>query len=723
LERRDLVLLVDDDAMVRTLVRAALVKRGLEVVEAGSGSEGLAAFQVRKPDIILLDAVMPGMDGFTACRELRALPEGEHVPLVILTGLDDDESVALAYESGATDFFVKSPQMTLLAERIRYLLRTARMRAELVQSRAKLAKAQRIARLGSWEWEPARRIVFASEECCRLLGLAVTGEGIAEETFIPVFYPNGPEAFRFEVLAGIKSGRSHRLQGEVLGGEGARYIEVEVEADRDERQHIVRVSGTVQDVTERRRAEEEMRRLANYDGLTGLANRNLFRGRFEEALEEAYRKTENLAVLFIDLDRFKVVNDTLGHAAGDALLREVAVRLNGAVRSRDTIGRSGRERHSSAVARLGGDEFVILLRNLSDKADAARVAERVLDALRKPVMVDDNECWVGASIGIAAFPEDGASAEELLAHADAAMYAAKAAGRDGYKAYTRSDVQPSVEKLKFEGDLRKALEREELRLHWQPIIDVSTGTISGAEVLMRWQRGDKMISPGDFIPLAEETGLIIPMGEWALEMACRQVKAWHDQGLPLIYVGVNVTSNHVQRRDLLQVVRRVLDSSGLAAQYLSIEITETGMMDFFEPTLKSLQELRDIGVRIAIDDFGTGYSSLSYLKRLPVSMLKIDRSFVTDVAEDADDEAIVSAISGLARSLSLSVVAEGVETSAQRSHLSKHGVNLMQGYYFSRPVPPAEFEKLLVETRNGTPRLDWIQAEPAAERSAASGAR
>ncbi len=709
----DLVLLVDDDPIMRTLVKAALKQRGFDVVDAGGGDAALAKFGEQRPDIVLLDAMMPDKDGFQTCRELRARPEGEHVPVVMLTGLDDDESIVRAYESGATDFFVKSPQMTLLAERVRYLLRTSRMREELVRSRTKLAKAQRIARLGSWEWDVAARSVSASKECLRILGLPEWQEDVPEEQFVSVFYPNGVDAFRFEILAGIKTGRSHRVAGEVRSGEEVRFIEVEVEAEREGAHHIITVSGTVQDVTERRQSEEHMRRLANFDSLTGLANRNLFRSRFEEAIVQARREDTTLAVLFIDLDRFKVINDTLGHAAGDTLLREVAARLNRSVRSRDAIGRTagraGRDGENASVARLGGDEFIIMLQDIAQPEDAAKVSERILESLGKPVMVEGNECWVTGSIGVACFPRDGENAELLLAHADAAMYEAKAAGRNAFRFYSESGGGPSVEKLRLESDLRKALERDELILHWQPIVNVDTGKIGGSEVLMRWQRGDKLVSPGDFIPLAEQTGLVIPMGEWALEMACRQLKSWQDAGLDPFYVGVNVTSNHVQQRDLVSVVRKVLLASGLKPEYLALEITETGLMDFAESTMRVLQSLRDMGVRVAIDDFGTGYSSLSYLKRLPITTLKIDRAFVKDVADDADDEAIVSAISGLAKSLSLSVVAEGVETVEQRAHLRTAGVLLHQGYYYSRPVPAEKFEELLRATSGSGVREEWIE--------------
>ena len=704
--RPDSVLLVDDDPMVRMLVKSALVQRGLDVTDVAGGRDALASFRQHRPDIVLLDAMMPEMDGFQTCRELRALPDGEHVPVIMLTGLDDEQSIARAYESGATDFFIKSPLMALLTERIRYLLRTARMREELVIGRAKLAHAQRIARLGSWEWNLRRRIVVASEECYRLIGLPFAEEDFPEEKFFTAFFPDGVDAFRYEVLAGLKTGRSLSLHGLVRIPEGTRTIEIEVE--RDEAAHVVHIVGTIQDVTERRQAEEHVQRLANYDSLTGLANRNLFRSRFEEGITKARRNNEQLAVLCIGLDRFKVINDTLGHAAGDALLLEVAMRLNRSVRSRDAMARKVRDGENAAVARLGGDEFIVLLSDLAAPGDAGRVADRILEALKRPVVIDGQECWVGASIGIASFPDDGDSAEMLLARADAAMYEAKTAGRGVWRAYQSSQVNPGMETLRFEGDLRKALQRGELRLYWKPIVDISTGKIVGCEALMRWQRGDKLVSPAEFIPLAEETGLIIPMGEWALETACTQMSEWNKAGLDGIYVGVNITSKHVQQRDLLKVIKQVLAASHLPADRLVVEITETGLMDFIDSTLRTLTALRELGVRIAIDDFGTGYSSLSYLKRLPISTLKIDRAFVKEVDHDMDDAAIVSAVSGIARSLSLSVVAEGVETVEQSAVLFEHGVKLMQGYYYSRPAPAADFEKLLRATSGSSFRTDWI---------------
>lgn len=696
---QDRVLLVDDDPAMRLLVKTGLTQRGFTVSEACDGSAGVEAFRAQRPDIVLLDAEMPRMNGFDACKAIRALPEVEHVPIVMLTGLNDDASIARAYESGATDFYVKSSQMTLLAERVRYLLRTARMSVELVRSRARLAKAQRIARLGAWDWDLVRRTVSASAETLRILGLPEQEEVVPEEDFVRRFYADGVDAFRFEVLSSLRAGRVYRLAGTLHLPDGPHAVEIELEADRTAGA-ITRVNGTLQDVTERRRAEEQVRRLANFDSLTGLANRNLFRRRLEEALAAARRDRRSLAVLMVGLDRFKQVNDSLGQQAGDTLLREAAARFSGVAHGRDrgAAARAASGGENAALARLGGDEFALILFDLHERADARHSAERILEVLHRPFLIEGDECWVTASVGIAVYPGDADSAEHLLVRADSAMREAKAGGHDTYRFYEAARGATSAERLRMEADLRRAIERDELRLHWQPIINVDSGRVSGAEALMRWQREGRLVPPAEFIPLAEQTGMIVSMGEWALETACRQLAEWRRNGLAPIYIGINLAASHVQQRDVPRQVNDVLIANGLPPEALSLEITESLLLEFAEPTLGGLAALRELGVRIAMDDFGTGYSSLSYLKRLPVTTLKIDRSFVVDVADNADSAAIVSAITGLARSLSLSVVAEGVETVAQHDSLRAHGVTTMQGYLFSKPIPAAEFNGLLGKT-------------------------
>jgi len=697
----DKVLLVDDEPTVRALLRAGLSRRGFEVTDVASGAELIERFRALQPDILLVDAVMPGMDGFEACRAIRALPEGGLVPIVMLTGLDDDTSIARAYDSGATDFYVKSNQMTLLAERLRYLLRTARMQQELARSRARLARAQRIARLGSWDWNLRERRVDASPETLRILGLPEGEPRVPEARFVGQFYAGTVDAFRFEVLAGRKTGRAHRLEGRVQSGGAGRPIEIEVDAERDASGAIVGVAGTVQDVTERRQAEDKLRRLESFDALTGLANRVRFRIRFEETLRGSRAGDRSLAVLAVGLDRFKRVNESYGHAAGDELLREAAARVVRSLRGHDVVAYGLHEDEGTELARLGGDEFGVLLTRLSSGDDIAVVARRLLEALRRPYRVGDNECWITASIGSAAFPQDGDGAEKLLARAEAAMRAAKAGGRDTHRAYEPRFGAPRNGTLRAESRLRRALERSELRLHWQPIVDAASGTIAGAEVLMRWERDGTLVPPAEFIPLAEETGLIVPMGEWALDAACGQLADWRRRGLPPLYVGVNVAASHVQQRDIHTQVRQVLERHRLEPHALALEITESLLMDLVEPTLRGLHRLRELGVQIAIDDFGTGYSSLSYLKRLPVGTLKIDRSFVRDIASDADDAAIVSAIVGMSATLQLGTVAEGVETAAQCDALRRNGVQRLQGYHFGRPEPADAFERRLVTATAG----------------------
>ena len=687
------VLLIDDDPVVRKLIRAALVKRGMQVTEAANGEAGLAAWRDGRAEIVLLDALMPAMDGFATCQALRTLPGATHVPVVILTSLDDDASIARAYESGATDFFVKTPQMTLLAERIRYLLRTARMREELAQSREKLATAQRIARVGSWEWELQARSMRASSACFDLLGLPETDQAVAEQGFIERFYPDGVDAFRFAVLAGLKSGQSHQLEGAVLRHDGMHALEIDVQAELDANQVIARVVGTLHDITERRAAEQKIRQLADFDGLTGLPNRNFFRASLDEAIQHAKLHAGALAVLVVNVDRFTLINETYGRVGGDVVLREVAQRLARTLKR--VLPGAQVDVDRAQLARIGADEFVALLPAPGDSTQLAAIAQEMIDALRAVIHVQGQECWLATNVGIARYPLDGDSAEILLAHASTARAAAKSAGRYTYRLYASNQAQHDVAQLQLERDLRKAVAQNDLRLHWQPIVDARSGRIVAAEALMRWQRGTELIAPSAFIPLAEDTGLIFAMGEWALQTACQQIHAWTLAGLPAIAVSVNLSSAHVQQRDLPAAITRILQDTGCPPEQLRIEITETGLMDFSESTLQTLRAIRALGVRIGIDDFGTGYSALSYLKRLPVSVLKIDRSFVRDVAGDAGDTAIISAICGMAQTLSLQTIAEGVETAAQCAALQRCGVQWMQGFYFSAAQPPEVFAQLL----------------------------
>jgi diguanylate cyclase (GGDEF)-like protein/PAS domain S-box-containing protein len=443
------------------------------------------------------------------------------------------------------------------------------------------------------------------------------------------------------------------------------------------------------DVTQQRRAEETLRHRAYHDDLTGLPNRLLFRDRFGQALGLARRSQQTLATLFFDLDRFKTINDTLGHDVGDRLLQGVSQRLLGLKRAGDTL------------ARLGGDEFLLLVSNVRHLEDAAKAAENFLRALRPAFQLDGHELHVTASAGISLFPFDGDDPDTLVKHAEIALYRAKERGCDAYEIYSPQMNARALERLVLENELRRALERNEFELSYQPQVDVERGTIVGTEALIRWRRsGGEVMLPSDFIPLAEDAGVIGPLGDWVLRGACAQIREWRRAGLPPLRIAVNLSASQFQRDSLIADVESTLEQTALEPAALQLELTESAIMRNPDQGAASLRQIRSMGVGVAIDDFGTGYSSLSHLKRFPISALKIDRSFVRDCLRDPDDAAIVTAIISMARSLRLEVVAEGVETAEQVAFLRERGCVEMQGFYFSRPLGAQAFAGLVGERRH-----------------------
>jgi diguanylate cyclase (GGDEF)-like protein len=438
------------------------------------------------------------------------------------------------------------------------------------------------------------------------------------------------------------------------------------------------------DITTRKRDQERLKFLANYDQLTSLPNRGLFNQRLERALAHAQRFNKGLALLFMDLDRFKNVNDTLGHEAGDSVLKEVAAILTGCVREIDT------------VARLGGDEFVILIEGVTDVRQVGSVGHKLMRAMAEPLLLGGHECSVTASIGISTYPADGSDGATLLKNADIAMYRAKEQGKNNVQFYTPTMNIHSVQRLTLEASLRRALQREEFLLHYQPKLDIASGRVTGMEALVRWKRPDSgMISPAEFIPLAEETGLIVAIGEWVLRAACEYTQLSHPGGTPPLRVAVNLSARQFTQASLVSDVARILDLTGLGPEALELEITESMVMGNPEQAIQTLRQLKSMGIALSIDDFGTGYSSLGYLKRFPLDHIKIDRSFIKDIPEDNDDATITRTIIAMAHNLRLKVIAEGVETEAQMDFLRQHGCDEIQGYYFSRPLPGSEFTALL----------------------------
>lgn len=698
-QKKELVLVIDDDVSIRDLARHVLTAQGFLMISADNGTQGLQLFQERKPDIVMLDVMMPEQNGFDVCTALRRLPEGKHTPVLMITSLDDVESIDRAYQAGATDFVTKPFNWPLLCHRLRYMLRASHAMSDLTKSRETLADAQRLAGLSSWEWDLESNIVYWSKEIYARFGVPEDSVNSNSDSFWNLIHPDDRDAVKEAFVAAIKAEKPCNQDYRIVLPNGAtQIIHVQGRTEYDIDGRALRMHGTIQDITERKRAEEQIRHLAFYDSLTSLPNRMLFREQLNQALQSARREERYVAILFLDLDNFKRVNDTLGHTIGDLLLQDVGARLAQCIRAEDSLARSPSAQPNLTVARLGGDEFTVLLGRIANTQDAAKVAQRILDSLSESTFVDGHELFVSASIGIAVYPFDGEETETLIKNADAAMYHAKSDGRSRYHFYNPSMNASALEKLNLERSLRKALDRDEFVLYFQPLVHGTSGEIIGNEALLRWRHPERgLIAPGEFIPLAEETGLIVPIGQWVIETACKQNIQWQRAGLPSVPVMVNLSTIQFHDPKLVSKVEDVLRETGLDSRYLTLELTESMLMQDSEHNITTLLELRRLGVGLAIDDFGTGFSSLNYLKRFPVDHLKIDQSFVRDITQDMGNSAIALAIIALARSLNLGVVAEGVETTEERDFLRSNGSPDMQGYLFCQPQPAESIAQLWLQ--------------------------
>jgi diguanylate cyclase (GGDEF)-like protein len=703
------VLVVDDDITARLLARQALGKENFTVIEAQDGVAALELFQEMQPDIVLLDVEMPGPNGFEVCQQLRRFPCGKLVPILMATGQDDIDSVRLAYEAGATDFVTKPFNWKILAHRLRYMVRasdTTEQLHELQKSESRLGNAQRIARLGNWEWNLNNNEIYLSEQLYQMMEMRRGVAKLSYRGFINKLPHGERQDFRRWIHDLVHNDQEDLRQSwnHSIAQSDGRTLDVQHQAEvfYDENGTAKLVSGTVLDVTELKQAQEKIIHMAHFDSLTGLANRSVFRERVELAMERAKRHGHIGAVLFLDLDNFKRINDTYGHSIGDKLLQEVARRLANTVRSSDSICdmhlRPATDRNM--IARLGGDEFTVLLPKIRHITDAENIARRILDSMEFCINLSGHEFVVTPSIGIAIFPDHGEDVESLLKNVDAAMYCVKHAGKNGYELFVNSMNAMVKRRLEMETCLRRAIEDNELSINYQPQVDIQSGRIIGVEALLRWNSAELgMVSPVEFIPVAEETGLISPIGEWVLREACRQVKKWRDDGLPEIKVAVNLSVGQFAKQSIDKLVSQVLLETGLPVHCLELEITENMLMDDVEGAVETLHKLKALGVYLAIDDFGTGYSSLSYLKRFPIDKLKVDRSFIINVTTDKGDASVTQAIIALAHNMGLTVTAEGVEEASQLEFLRQNNCEEVQGYYFSRPLTVRDMEIFLQSSK------------------------
>ncbi len=703
-----LILVVDDDDGQRLLAGAALRQGGFAVVEASDGARALVAFQREQPDVVLLDVVMPELDGFAVCEALRQLPGGQYCPIVLVTGLDDIESIERAYEVGATDFITKPIQWLVLHHRVRYILRASQTE-ETMRKLSWVVERNPISILIT---DAHGIIEYANPRFSQVSGYSL--EEIRGNTpyFLQTSTLSAEEYQRLQqaiATGGVWQGElcNRHKDGEFF------WETAQVSAIRDSSGAITNFVWLREDITTRKRAEERIRFLAHYDDLTQLPNRAMLQDRLREAIETARLHSRMLAVMLIDLDRFKRINDSLSHRVGDLVLRETARRLRESLRHNDYVGIARPETPlpQDLLARLGGDEFVVLLTDIGHVDDVTRVAQRAFAVLAKPFMIESNEVFIGCSMGIALFPRDGTSMESLLKNADIALYHAKDQGRNNYQFHSDGMNNSAVQRMTLEDRLHKALGNRELSLHYQPQVALTSGRIVGMEALLRWSNPELgTVPPLDFIPVAEETGLIVPIGEWVLQTACNQALVWRKEGLPTLRMAVNLSVRQIADARFVERVAKILAETGLSPTLLEFEITESFLMK--EDVLDTLKAFKRMGIQLTIDDFGTGYSNLAYLRRFPIDRLKIDRSFVQGIHCGEDQDAIAATIIAMARSLRLGVVAEGVETDTQLEFLRELKCDEIQGYYFSRPHPPEQIGLLLRDALGSGLDTEWHGSRP-----------
>jgi diguanylate cyclase (GGDEF)-like protein/PAS domain S-box-containing protein len=690
------ILIVDDIPANLAIAVNYLEDNDFNVLVAQDGQEGLERAQLVKPDLILLDVMMAGLDGFQTCSRLKSIESTRDIPVIFMTALTETSDKVKAFAVGAVDYVGKPLQVEELLARIRTHLTLRVMQEQLIAQNAKLHVSELY----------YRRLFESAKDGIVLLDLAsgnisdvndsvvdmlgYTRSHYVKKKFLDVLpFRNIPACQA--ALANLRSGESVSFEHWVMESDGKSPVDVEFFGN------VYMVDGTMiaqcnlRDITARKRAESRIRHMALHDSLTGLANRTLLRDRLSQAISLASRNKEQVAVLLLDLDLFKHINDSLGHHIGDGVLQGVATRLRAALRESDI------------VARLGGDEFVVALPVVSNLQQIEEVAQKLIGSLREPFYIESHEIHICGSIGIARYPNDGDNAGALLRTADLAMYAAKASGHGQYKFFTAELSIAPQRRLLLEKDLFAACRREEFILHYQPLVAANSRSITAVEALMRWNHPQHgMISPLEFIPMLEDLDLIVGVGKWALKTACLQSVAWQMEGLQPVRMTVNVSPSQFYHDDLVKTVEEALLESQLDPGLLELELTETLSLDESELTLHIMDRLKHLGVSLSLDDFGTGWSSLSYLRRFPLDRLKIDRVFMRGIETEPAAKALVSGIIGLARSLGMASIAEGVETMEQLRFLEEKGCAEFQGFLYSPAVSATECGALMRAAQLGT---------------------
>ena len=679
-----LILVIDDDAVIRSMLVKALQKQNYNTLDASNGADGIELFRQQRPDLVLLDVLMPVMNGFETCQSLCRLDPQRTVPIIMLTGLDDVTSVDKAFDVGATDFITKPINWSLFSQRVRYALKSREMDVELRKNRLRVEYALKVALLGYWDWD-----LKTDEFTIPMAVLDMLGIDRGHKLIFPELISYVPEEDRDRVKHAFNDARKsgtcfvleHRLKG-IDNTERYVYQQCDVLMDDDKKPRYV--LGTIQDITALKRAEDMILHQAYHDLLTDLPNQTLFTERLTHAIKVAEHAHHQVAVVNIDIDRFKVINETLGHDIGNELLVAFAGFLRCSVNAGDTI------------ARLSGNEFAILLESPASTEEISQTLTNLNQTLKENTFdLVGQKVFISLSMGVAIYPDDEVDAINLIQCASSAMRKAKALGGDQEHFYTQDMNRRVDDRLQMEADLHNALEQGELELFYQPQLATESSRVVAIEALVRWRhKRHGLVPPIRFIPLAEETGLIHSLGQYVLEHAIKQAKDWSLQGYDL-NIGVNLSARQFNQSDLVEQIKLLIEKYEMNPANIDLEITETTAMQDAENSISKMHRLKELGVKLSMDDFGTGYSSLSYLHRFPLDVIKIDRSFVKDIKGNSDGGAIAKAVIAMAHSMNLKVIAEGVETKAQYEFLKEHGCEVLQGYLISKPLPVTELEMFL----------------------------
>ena len=691
-----LVLVADDDPMIRLLVQQALDSRFYQVVPAVNGQEALELFESTTPDLVLLDVMMPIINGFDLCSAIRATKQGEHVPIVMLTGLNDAKSIQQAFSVGATDYCEKPVNWELLPYKINYILRAASTFCELQESEERYSLVARGANDGLWDWDYKDDRVYFSPRWKSMLGFSEDAIGNDPLEWIDRVHPEDRSRVINELYAHKIAQTSHfECEYRIKNIEAKyRWMMCRALAVRDESGVAYRMIGSHTDITDRKLAEEKLEFDAVHDALTGLPNRILFLDRLSHCIELSSRRINySFAVLYLDLNRFKIINDSLGHLLGDQLLIEIGSRIQDVIRKGDTL------------SRIGGDEFVILCEDIEDITVVTNLADRIQMKLSRPIDLNGQKVVVGCSIGITESSIGYKRPEDMLRDADSAMYRAKVDSSSSYEIFDLTMHRETMNVLQIESDLRLALETGQFEIYYQPIVEIDKGEVSGFEALIRWNHPKLgLLLPEEFLDVANDSRLIVPLGRWVLARACKQMQLWKTQWdeAKEWTISINLSAPELAQPDLVTAIYDIIDESKLEPEFLKLEITENSLIRNSSHARQTMNALRARGIHLSIDDFGTGYSSFSYLHQFPFDELKIDRTFISELDNRSDKRQIVNAIVSLAHNLGMKVVAEGSASVAIYENLRGASCEFAQGFSIMTPKPASEIRQSIAIDINRT---------------------